>query len=93
MAAYAYPIVINYGREKIAKEHVQRIFQGLKMSLDDLKKIVGDNVFSLDYEHDSQYIIIEWNTYRDETDEEQAARIAKEEAYMLEYSKRKEVKK
>lgn len=93
MPAYAYPIKINYNKEKIAEYHRVKLPDGgITVSL--LKEIVGDNTFviSNEEEHFWENQFICWTTYREETDEEQEVRIAKEEAYMVEYNKRKAIR-
>lgn len=94
MPAYAYAITINYGKQKIQTNHKALLPDGA-MTVEQLKEIVGNNsfCFGTEDEHFWTNTYVYWTSYRDETDEEQAARIAKEEAYMTEYNRRKKAKK
>lgn len=80
MPAYAYPIKINYGYEKIL-EHHERIVQE-PLTLDSLS-FVKDSRFTIIPKDDyfSDEYIIAWTTHRLETDEERRERIEKQERY------------
>lgn len=87
MPAYAYPITIDYGKKTIKKEHSFTL-EG-QLTVDKLKKIVGDLPFSIGEEDPwEETYTIYWSEERLETDEEQANRIIREENYMKEYKKR-----
>jgi hypothetical protein len=90
MPAYAYPITVNYSKQKITTSH-KKILDDCNLTIDTLKNIVGNNSFSFgtEDEHFWTNTCIYWTTERDETDQEQAQRISKEESYMVEYNKRK----
>jgi len=89
MPAYAYAIKINYEKQKVQTSH-KALLPDKAINIEQLQEIVGHNtfVFVAEDTNFSQDIYVCWNSYRDETDEEQAARIAKEESYMSEYKKR-----
>ncbi|HUM42161.1 MAG TPA: hypothetical protein PKI14_04355 [Fervidobacterium sp.] len=90
MAGYAYAIQIDYKKQKITNTRAHRLSSNTT-NIDKLKKLTGDNDFYFDTdevfgENGMLLYVIE---KRLETDAEQADRIAKEEAYMVEYNKRK----
>ena len=89
MAAYIYPIKINYEKQKIQISH-KALLPDQAINIEQLQEIVGHNTFCFvaDDSNFTQDIFVCWNSYRDETDEEQMSRIEKEKAYMKEYEKR-----
>ena len=86
MPAYVYPILIDRNKKLIIKPNEIQLTSDL-LSVEDIKEIVGSNKFWFE-QNNSQYgteVSLFYNESRMETDEEQALRIEKEEAYMIKY--------
>lgn len=86
MPAYAYPITIELNKKAIAYD-TQHEIDASSLTLDMLRPIVGTHRFTVKDADWSGYVITVHQS-RLETDDEQAARIAKEQRYMDEYHKR-----
>lgn len=90
MPPYAYPITINLDRQIVKYSVDHKIYED-PLTLKILTRIVGDNEFSIENVDYKEYDVTVFKT-RYETDEEMNSRIAREQAYMNEYNRRKEMK-
>lgn len=86
MGPYAYAITIKRDTQTVC-EDITHELEDSSLSLDILRPLVGDNLFTVE---DGDYggYTITVHTKRLETDAEYATRIKREEKYMVEYRKR-----
>ena len=89
MPAYAYPISINRDNVEIRTEEVQHILSE-SLTLDMLQFVGTDEFFieSREWRDGGGYIVTVMRVRR-ETDAERDARVVKQDAYMVEYNRRK----
>lgn len=89
MPAYAYAIQIK-PKKQVVTFNEEREFQSNSLTLSDLA-FVGDDPFSV-HEHEWSGYTISVARTRLETDEERDTRVARERAYMEEYTRRQTAK-
>lgn len=94
MPMYYAPIKIEYGKKEVKETNLVSLPDGY-LTIDQLKNMVGDNLFMFESVEDRYDAVdcVRIVTTRLETDEEQKARIAKEESYMENYRKFHEKRK
>jgi hypothetical protein len=82
-----YAITINRKKEVVNIPFTKTIEDG-PLTVKQLAKIAGEHPFDVEQDNYDRYVV-KVHATRLETDLEQAARVAKEEAYMVEYKRRK----
>ena len=87
MCGYAYKVNIDRSYQQIGTDHNQ-VIESDRLTVGELRKIVGDNAFTIDPRMNGGYVI-SWTSYRLETFEERKARIDKAEAYNAEVERRR----
>lgn len=87
MPAYAYPIEVKYEPQELSFTDTMEVEPPLSMGV--LFGFTGNNPFDTDYDEDTNLYTITVYKKRLESNEELHRRLAREEAYMAEYHKRK----
>lgn len=87
---YMYSIRITRTKKRVSTEHQHTLGQDA-LTIAGLQEIVGEYLFEVEKDEYNQYVVTVYS-WRLETDEEQNARIAKEEAYMVKYHKRQQAR-